>query len=55
MSDRAEDQPAVLDEAQRRQRNKRNLALALMIVAFVVAVYLVTILRLGASVAERSF
>ena len=54
MSDPVEKNPS--DEAEeKRQRNKRNLALALMIVAFVVTVYFVTILRLGASVADRSF
>ncbi len=38
-----------------RARKRRNLSLALMIVGFVVLVYVVTILRLGGSVAERSF
>ena len=52
MSDPAEKTPTP-DAA--KQRGRRNLALALMITAFVLVVYLVTILRLGGSVADRSF
>jgi len=50
-NNKAEHQPP----AEQKQRKQRNLAMALMIVAFVVIVYAVTILRLGSSVAERSF
>jgi len=35
---------------EQRRRKQRNMSMALMIVAFVVIVYAVTILRLGASV-----
>jgi hypothetical protein len=38
-----------------RQRDRRNLAIALGLTAFIALVFAVTILRLGASVAERSF
>ena len=38
-----------------KQRKRRNLSIALMIVGFVVLIYLVTLLRLGGSVAERTF
>ena len=41
------------DETARRKQ--RNIAMALMIIAFVVIVYGVTIMRLGGSIAERSF
>ncbi|MEL7239634.1 MAG: hypothetical protein AAGK78_12305 [Planctomycetota bacterium] len=41
--------------ADAKRRNQRNLAIALMITAFVVLIYVVTILRLGGSVAERAF
>ena len=44
-----------LAQPAEKARNKRNLAMALMITGFVVLVYAVTILRLGASVADRSF
>ncbi len=44
-----------LTEDELNQRKRRNRAIALMIIGFVVLVYLVTIMRLGASVAERSF
>ena len=39
----------------RKKRGQRNVALALMIGAFVVIIYAVTILRIGGSAAERSF
>ena len=44
-----------LTEDELNQRKRRNRAIALMITGFVVLVYLVTIMRLGASVVERSF
>lgn len=39
----------------RKKRSQRNLAIALTIAAFVVIVYAVTILKLGAAVTEPSF
>ena len=38
-----------------KQRDRRNLAIALGLAAFIILVFTVTILRLGGSVAERSF
>ncbi len=38
-----------------RQRARRNLAIAMMVVGFIILIYLVTVLRIGGSVAERSF
>ncbi len=45
----------VLSPEEIKKRNQRNIALALGIVAFVVIVFLVTILRMGGNVAERTF
>ncbi len=44
-----------LSAEEQIQRKRRNLAIGLSIIGFVILVYLVTIVRLGASVAERSF
>ena len=44
-----------LTPEETRQRKRRNVAIALMVVGFVLIIYLVTILRLGGSVVERSF
>ncbi len=38
-----------------RQRDRRNIAIALGLTAFIILVFAVTILRLGASVADRPF
>ncbi len=38
-----------------KQRDRRNMAIALGLGAFIVLVFAVTILRIGGSVAERSF
>ncbi len=43
------------DADEKKRRNQRNLAIALLIGAFVLIVYLVTILKIGGSVAERTF
>jgi t-SNARE complex subunit (syntaxin) len=40
-------------EAARRAQRNRNLMLALSLVAFIVIVYLVTVLRMGGHVAQR--
>lgn len=46
--------PAPVDrEAARRAQRNRNLMLALSLVAFIVIVYLVTVLRMGGHVAQR--
>jgi hypothetical protein len=47
--------PSREDEAAAKARRARNIAIALGLVAFVVLVYVVTIVRLGGSVAERPF
>jgi len=44
-----------LTPEEQKKRQQRNIVLALSIIGFVVIVFLVTILRLGSSVAERSF
>lgn len=44
-----------LSPEERKQRKQRNLAIALSLGVFIVLVFAVTILRLGGSVAERSF
>jgi hypothetical protein len=38
------------DEAAKRERSRRNIALALALVAFVVLVFVITIDKLGANV-----
>ena len=38
-----------------KKRKQRNVAIALSVVAFVVIIYLVTIMRIGGAVVERSF
>jgi len=44
-----------LSPEERKQRKQRNLAIAVSLGVFIVLVFAVTILRLGGSVAERSF
>ncbi|HEY0649528.1 hypothetical protein [Phenylobacterium sp.] len=41
------------DDAAAKARRGRNIAIALGLVAFVLLVYLVTVVRMGASVASR--
>ncbi|HEX3406513.1 MAG TPA: hypothetical protein VHS81_04680 [Caulobacteraceae bacterium] len=43
------------DEAARKARNGRNIALLVGLLAFVVLVFLVTITRLGGNVATHGF
>ncbi|WP_425410796.1 hypothetical protein [Hyphococcus sp.] len=40
---------------EKKQQRRRNLAIALALGAFIVIIFLVTILRIGGSIAERSF
>lgn len=47
--------PSNETDAESRVRRGRNIALALGLVLFVVLVFVVTILRLGANVANRPF
>ena len=47
--------PAVLTDEQVKARSKRNVAIALSLVGFVVLVFVVTLVKLGANVAERTF
>ena len=44
-----------LTPEEQKKRQQRNIVLALSILGFVVIVFLVTILRLGSSVADRAF
>lgn len=44
-----------LSPEEKKKRDQRNLVIALALGAFIVIVFLVTILRLGGNVAERSF
>jgi hypothetical protein len=39
-----------MEEAARRARSRRNIAMALALVAFVILVFVVTIVKLGANV-----
>ncbi|MEL7028559.1 MAG: hypothetical protein AAGL49_04960 [Pseudomonadota bacterium] len=49
-----EAQGAPVDEEKRR-RGRRNLAVAAALAAFIGLIYLITIVRLGGNVADRSF
>ena len=42
-----------LTEAQKKSRRGRNIALALGLVLFVILIFVVTLVRLGANVAQR--
>lgn len=44
-----------LSPEELKKRKERNLAIALALGAFIILVFIVTIVRLGGSVAERSF
>jgi len=44
-----------LTPQEQKKRQQRNIVLALSIVGFVLIVFLVTILRLGGSIAEQPF
>ena len=46
-------EPAQMDEAAIKARNGRNIALALGLVIFVILVFVVTVVRMGGSVADR--
>lgn len=50
-----ENQSKEQHDTAEKQRKRRNVAIALMVTTFVVLIYLVTLLRLGGSVAERPF
>lgn len=45
--------PPVEDEAAAKARRGRNIAIALGLVAFVIIVYVVTVVRMGANVIDR--
>jgi hypothetical protein len=55
MSEKDHIQLTALTPEELKQQKRRNLAIALGLTAFIVIVFLVTILRIGGSVAERSF
>ncbi len=44
-----------LTPAEKKQRDRRNLAIAAGLVVFIILVFAVTVLRLAGAVAERSF
>ncbi len=46
--------PIIEDEASARARRGRNLVLALGLVAFVILIFVVTLIRMGAHVLDRS-
>ncbi len=52
-----QDKPAtyVLTPEEEKRRKERNIAVALAVAGFMLIVFLVTILRLGGNVAERTF
>lgn len=43
------------DPEEQKRRRQRNLAIAALIAAFVLVVYLVTILKIGAQIVDRPF
>ncbi len=49
----ADKRPEKSDET--KQRDRRNLAIALGLGAFIVLVFAVTILKIGGSISDRSF
>jgi hypothetical protein len=50
-----EDDEIELTPEQKRRRRNRNIAIALALGGLVVLFYLITIVRIGGNVAERSF
>ncbi len=44
----------IMSDAEKKKRSQRNIAIALMVVGFVGLVYVVTLLRLGSSVIDRT-
>ena len=53
MSEQPEEPGIVLTEEQKRRRRARSIAIALALGAFVVVIYLVTIVKLGPDVLRR--
>lgn len=53
MDEQPQDDGIALTEAQKRARRSRSIAIALVLVAFVVLLYLVTIVKLGPAVLVR--
>lgn len=43
------------DPDEQKRRRQRNLAIGLLIAGFVAIVYLVTVLKIGGSIMERTF
>lgn len=54
MADQPEMQTELTPEEQKK-RKERNLAIALSLGGFVILIFVVTVLRIGGSVADRSF
>ena len=51
----AESESHALVPDEKKQRKQRNLAIALGLFAFIVIIFLVTILRIGGAVVDRQF
>ncbi|WP_411817064.1 hypothetical protein [Hyphococcus sp. DH-69] len=47
--------PRALTPEEKKQQKRRNMAVALALGAFILTVFLVTIMRLGGAVVDRSF
>jgi hypothetical protein len=47
-------EPVSLTEGERRRQRRRSIAIAVMLLSLVVLFYLVTIVRMGGSVAKRA-
>ncbi len=47
-------EPVVMTEGERRRQRRRSIAIAIMLLTLVVLFYLVTIVRMGGSVAKRA-
>jgi len=50
-----EPQGLAMPPEEQKRRKQRNLAIALSLAGFIILVFTVTVLRLGATAAERSF
>jgi hypothetical protein len=53
MNEQPEDPGIVLTEEQKRRRRARSIAIALALGAFVLVIYLVTVVKLGPDVLRR--
>jgi hypothetical protein len=49
-----EEERVQLTEAQKKARRSRSVALAIALAAFVVVIYLITVVRMGPAILERA-